>query len=90
MHFTFIKIYIVKNIIKFMPDFYLRMYQINIYLKNYLPNIYSHFITNNIPFEMLYSKWILTIFSSYVNYDTLFLFYTLFAIVNISLIILIG
>lgn len=65
-----------------MPDFYLRMYQINIYLKIYLPNVYSHFINNNIPFDMIYSKWILTAFSSYLNHDTLFLFFTLFAIVN--------
>jgi hypothetical protein len=68
-----------------MPDFYLRIYQINIYLKNFLPNVYAHFINHNIPFDMIFSKWILTIFSSYVNYDTLFLFFTLFAIVKINI-----
>jgi hypothetical protein len=65
-----------------MPDFYLRMYQINIYLKQYLPEIYFHFTNNFIPFDMIYTKWILTLFSSYLNFDTLFTFFTFFIIVR--------
>lgn len=71
-----------------MPDFYLRMHQINVYLKIYLPNVFAHFLNNNIPFDMIYSKWILTIFSSYVSLNTLFLFYSLFAIVKKLILIL--
>ena len=64
-----------------MPDFHLRIFQINNYLKNYFPNIYSNFVNNFIPFDMIYSKWILTLFSSYLNFKTLFVFFVYFAIV---------
>jgi hypothetical protein len=52
-----------------MPDYDLRVFQLNHYVKLYFPDIYYHFKNNKIPFDLLYSKWFITLFSSYLNFE---------------------
>ena len=53
------------------PDYGFRIYQINYYVKKYIPNVYYHFKNNNLSFDMIYSNWLLTLFSNYLNFDKL-------------------
>lgn len=66
-----------------MPDYALRVYQLNYYVKQYFPDIYYHFKNNRIPVDLIYSKWFLTVFSSYLSFDILSLCWTLFIVVYI-------
>ena len=53
------------------PDYGIRVYQINYYVKKYLPSIYHHFKNNNLSFDMIYSRWLLTLFANYIDIDRL-------------------
>ena len=53
------------------PDYGVRVYQINYYVKKYMPQIYHHFVNNNIPFDMIYSRWLLTLFANYIDIEKL-------------------
>ena len=53
------------------PDYQCRVHQINYYLKKYIPEVYYHFKKNDIPFDIIYSRWILTFFANYLNLDKL-------------------
>ena len=53
------------------PDYQCRLHQINYYLKKYIPEVYYHFKKNDIPFDIIYSRWILTFFANYLNLDKL-------------------
>ena len=53
------------------PDYGFRIYQINYYVKKYIPNVYYHFKKNNLSFDMIYSNWLLTLFSNYLNINKL-------------------
>ncbi len=71
--------------IKHMPDYQVRSYQLNFFVQKYVPEIYYHFKKNNIPFDILYSKWILTVFSQYLSFDYLEITWTYFLFVYIYL-----
>ena len=64
-----------------MPDYPVRVYQLNHYVKIYLPSIFNHFKNNKIPFDMIYSKWLITVFSQYLTPDLLNIVWTYFIIV---------
>ena len=53
------------------PDYGIRVYQINYFVKKYLPNIYYHFKKNNLSFDMIYSRWLLTLFANYLDINRL-------------------
>ena len=53
------------------PDYYCRVHQINYYVKKYIPEVYYGFKKKNIPFDIIYSGWILTLFGNYINLDRL-------------------
>ena len=53
------------------PDYYCRVHQINYYVKKYIPEVYYGFKKKNIPFDIIYSGWILTLFGNYINLDKL-------------------
>jgi uncharacterized protein YukE len=55
-----------------MPDYSIRVYQLNYYIKQYFPKLASHFKKNQINPEIFFSKWILTIFSNYLPFDVLY------------------
>ena len=53
------------------PDYFCRVHQINYYVKKYIPEVYYSFKKKNIPFDIIYSGWILTLFGNYLNIDKL-------------------
>ena len=53
------------------PDYYCRVHQINYYVKKYIPEVYYRFKKKNIPFDIIYSGWILTLFGNYLHLDKL-------------------
>ena len=53
------------------PDYGIRVYQLNYYVKKYIPNVYYHFKNNNLSFDMIYSRWLLTLFSNYLEMNRL-------------------
>ena len=53
------------------PDYNVRVYQLNYYVKKYIPSVYYHFKNNDLSFDLLYSNWILTFFANYFSVDTL-------------------
>ena len=53
------------------PDYGIRVYQINYYVKKYIPSVYYHFKNNNLSFDMIYSRWLLTLFANYLDINRL-------------------
>ena len=62
------------------PDYAIRVYQLNYYVKKYIPSVYYHFKKEDLSFDLLYSNWIMTIFSNYFNMKTLDFAWTCFFI----------
>jgi hypothetical protein len=63
-----------------MPDYIIRVYQLNYYTKFYIPELFYHFKKNQINPDIFFSKWILTIFSSYLPFETLAVVWDIFLI----------
>ena len=63
-----------------MPDYSLRIFQLNILIRENLPEIYNHFKKYQINPDIFFSKWILTIFSSYLQFNTLAIVWDVFFI----------
>ena len=80
--------------LKNMPDYSIRIYQLNFYIKEYFPDLALHFKKNQINPDVFFSKWILTIFSNYLPFDVLYKVWDVFildkwkAIFKFSLMIL--
>ena len=80
--------------LKNMPDYSIRVYQLNYYIKEYFPELAFHFKKNQINPDVFFSKWILTIFSNYLPFDVLYKVWDVFifdkwkAIFKFSLMIL--
>ena len=53
------------------PDYHCRVHQINYYVKKYMPEVYYSFKKKKIPFDIIYSGWILTMFANYININNL-------------------
>lgn len=53
------------------PDLPLREHQMQHFIKNYLPDLHLHFRRAGISSELYLSKWIMTIYASYLPLDTL-------------------
>jgi hypothetical protein len=67
---AFLNNYDIRNLfVKNMPDYNLRVYQLNHYVKKYFPDVYYHFKNNKIPCDLFYSKWFITIFAAYLGFD---------------------
>ena len=62
------------------PDYGIRVYQLNYFVKKYIPNIYYHFKNNNLSFDMIYSNWLLTLFTNYLTFNQLDFPWTCFLI----------
>ena len=80
--------------LKNMPDYQIRVYQLNYFIKEYFPELSTHFKKNQINPDVFFSKWILTIFSNYLPFDVLYKVWDVFifdkwkAIFKFSLMIL--
>ena len=53
------------------PDYAIRVFQMNYYVKKYITEVYIHFKNNNLSFDLLYSDWLLTLFSNYYDIEKL-------------------
>jgi hypothetical protein len=63
-----------------MPDYSLRIYQLNQLIKEKIPEMYYHFKRQQINPDIFFSKWILTIFSGYLQFSTLAIVWDIFLI----------
>ena len=73
--------YELKNLFSYnTPDYGIRVYQLNYYVKKYIPSVYYHFKKEDLSFDLLYSNWIMTIFANYFNMETLDFAWTCFFI----------
>ena len=76
------------------PDYGMRIYQLQHYTKVFFPNLYRWFKSNQIPFDLIFSKWIMTLFSGYFDIEQMDFAFTCFIIdkwkgfVKLSLILL--
>jgi hypothetical protein len=77
-----------------MPDYSIRVFQLNYYIKHYYPQLFIHFKKHQINPDIFFSKWILTIFSNYLPFHKLYKIWDLFiidkwkAIFRISMVLL--
>ena len=77
-----------------MPDYSIRVFQINYYVKLHIPALYYYFKNNDLNFDLIYQKWIMTIYSNYLPLDKLLIVWHFFlidkweAIIKYALIIL--
>ena len=53
------------------PDYGIRVFQVTYYVRKYIPSIYHHFKNNNLSFDMIYSRWLLTLFANYLDINRL-------------------
>ena len=52
------------------PDYYyIRVFQLKYYVKKYITEVYNHFNNNNLSFDLLYSNWLMILFSNYYDID---------------------
>ncbi len=61
-----------------MPAYLIKLYQLNYFIKEYFPKMHHHLKTNAINLDIFFSKWILTIFSNFLSFDTLYKVWDLF------------
>ena len=66
--------------LKNMPDYSIRVYQLNYYIKEYFPDLSVHFKKQQINPDIFFSKWILTIFSNYLPFEILYKVWDVFII----------
>ena len=80
--------------LKNMPDYSIRVFQLNYFIKQYFPDLFNHFKKNQITPDIIFSKWILTIFANYLPFEMCYKICDLFiidkwkAIFRISIILL--
>ena len=55
-----------------MPEYLIKLYQLNYFIKENYPKMYNHLKTNRINLDIFFSKWILTIFSNFLSFETLY------------------
>lgn len=65
-----------------MPDYTIRVYQINYYIKLHLPDLFYYFKNNDLSFDLIYQKWIMTLFSNYLPIKKLVILWHFFLIDN--------
>ena len=61
-----------------MPEYLIKLYQINFFIKEYYPKMHHHLKTTRINLDIFFSKWILTVFSNFLDFDTLYNVWDLF------------
>lgn len=66
--------------LKNMPDYSIRVFQLNYFIKLYFPELFLHFKKNQITPDIIFSKWILTIYANYLSFDLLYKIWDLFII----------
>ena len=62
------------------PDYLIKLYQLNYFIKEKYPKLLPHLKTNQINPDIFFSKWILTIFSNFLPFEILYNVWDLFII----------
>ena len=65
-----------------MPDYQIRIFQLNHYLSVNLPNIFNHFKKQEINADLFLGRWFLTLFSSFLPFEVLCKVWDIFLIVK--------
>ena len=60
------------------PDYLIKLYQLNYYIKENYPKLLPHLKINQINPDIFFSKWILTIFCNFLPFETLYNVWDLF------------
>ena len=63
-----------------MPDYLIKLYQLNYFIKDNFPKLLPHLKINQINPDIFFSKWILTIFSNFLPFETLYNVWDLFVL----------
>ena len=77
-------LYFINNIdlkllyLQNMPDYLIKLYQLNYYIKDNFPKLLPHLKINQISPDIFFSKWILTIFSNFLPFEILYNVWDLF------------
>ena len=66
--------------LKNMPDYNIRIFQLNYYIKLYFPDLFNHLEKSQINADLFFSKWIITIFSNYLPFNVLYKVWDIFII----------
>ena len=66
--------------LKNMPDFLIRVYQLKKFIEFYFPKLANHLKRNQINIDLFFTKWLLTIFSNYFQFDVLYKVWDVFII----------
>ena len=66
--------------LKNMPDYNIRIFQLNYYIKIYFPELFNHLQKAQINADLFFSKWIITIFSNYLPFNVLYKVWDIFII----------
>ena len=61
-----------------MPDYTIRVYQVNYYIKLHLPDLYAYLKLNNLPIDIVLQKWIMTLFANYLDLEKLLIVFHFF------------
>ena len=61
-----------------MPEYLIKLYQLNYFIKEFFPKMHHHLKTNAINLDIFFSKWILTIFSNFLSFETLYNIWDIF------------
>ena len=62
------------------PDYLIKLYQLKYFIKENYPKLFPHLKINQICPDIFFSKWILTIFSNFLPFETLYNVWDLFII----------
>ena len=63
-----------------MPVYLIKLYQLNYYIKENFPKLLPHLKKNQVNPDIFFSKWILTAFSNFLPFETLYNVWDLFII----------
>lgn len=66
-----------------MPDYSIRIFQLNYFIKIYLNDLFLNFKENQIDSDIFLSKWVITVFASYLPFNTLAKVWDIFIVVSI-------
>ena len=62
------------------PEFLIKLYQLNYFINEHFPDLMPHLKRNQINLDIFFGKWILTIFSNFLPFETLYHIWDLFII----------
>ena len=62
------------------PEYLIKLYQLNYFINGHFPDLIPHLERNQINLDIFFGKWILTLFSNFLPFETLYHIWDLFII----------